>query len=142
MITVSVTGAEDVRQRVLAMAKAAPGRVADALVAEAEMTMADSKLLVPVVTGTLRASGHVQKPVIAQREVSVTMGYGGAASAYALVTHENPRAGATGGVSPSGQRYKRYSRVGQWKYLEQPFLARVSGLTERLWERIVKNWTG
>lgn len=38
--------------------------------------------------GVLRASGHVALPVIAGTKVEVTIGYGGAARAYALVQHE------------------------------------------------------
>jgi len=39
---------------------------------------------------------------------------------YAPWVHENPRAGKTGGVSPSGRKYREgtYSVVGQWKFLQ------------------------
>jgi hypothetical protein len=39
---------------------------------------------------------------------------------YAPIVHENPRAGQTGGVSPSGYVYPEgtYSTVGQWKFLQ------------------------
>lgn len=136
---ITVTGAAEVRQKILALAAAAPQRVADALGVEAELTMTEAKKLTPVVTGALRASGFVQTPTISDRTIEVVMGFGGSASAYALSVHENPRAGQTQGFAPSGQRYKRWSRVGQWKFLEQPFLARVSGLTDRLLERILRN---
>jgi hypothetical protein len=150
MIAVTVTGAEAVRAKLLALASAAPKRVGDALRDEAELTMREAKALTPVVTGTLRASGYVQKPSLSRGDVSVTMGFGGAASKYALAVHENPRAGHTYGFSPSGAAYGRraykgkkrigFSRVGQWKYLEQPFLARVSGLTDRLLARIMERY--
>lgn len=139
MMTVTVTGADAVTQKILALVQAAPERVANALHDEAELTMTEANKLVPVVTGTLRASGYVPAATIAGRVIEQTLGFGGAASAYALITHENPRAGQTAGFSPSGQRYTRWSRVGQWKFLEQPFLARVSGLTDRLLERILRN---
>lgn len=102
----------------------------------AEDIMADSKEnYVPVATGTLKAAGiagknkHVMLPRNEGTGVIVEMGYGGAAAYYALSVHENPRAGKTGGVSPSGKAYSRtkkgkplWARVGQWKYLEYPFL--------------------
>ena len=145
----SILGAKEVRDKILALAKNSPRAVASALRTEAELTMSEAKKLTPVVTGTLRSSGIVRKPEITGREISVTMGFGGAASKYALSVHENPRAGHTYGFSPSGQAYGRiaykgkkrigYSRVGQWKYLEQPFLGRVAGLIDRLYERIMKD---
>jgi hypothetical protein len=90
--------------------------------------MAESKKLCPVDTGTLRSSGLVQKPVIEGNMISVTLGYGDASCGYAVYVHENPRAGQTGGVSPSGRKYgaKRWARKGQWKYLETPLVARVN----------------
>jgi hypothetical protein len=83
------------------------------------------------------------------------MGFGGAAEKYALKVHENPRAGQTGGwgpqgpteiafrviggiVRPIGAQRKRYSTVGQWKFLEQPFLARAKGLAARIRARVLK----
>lgn len=89
----------------------------------AEQIMTESRTLVPVVTGNLRASANVQPPKISGTTVTVELGYGGPAATYALSVHENPRAGKTGGVSPSGHKYaaRRWSQVGQWKYLEQPF---------------------
>ena len=103
--------------------------IASALTLEAEKIMGDSKEnFVPVDTGILKSAGiagkneHVKKPVVTIRGVSVTMGYGGAASAYALSVHENPRTGKTGGVSPKGKKYKSFSTVGQWKYLETPLM--------------------
>lgn len=50
------------------------------------------------------------------------MGAIGFSAAYALKTHENPRSGNTGGVSPSGKPYPEgsYAKVGQYKFLETP----------------------
>jgi len=57
----------------------------------------------------------------------------GYSAVYALRVHENPRAGKTGGVSPSGKRYtsgktesgnkstrRRWAQTGKWKFLEDP----------------------
>lgn len=97
---------------------------AGALYQGATNIMSESKLnYVPVDTGTLRSSGLVEQPKLEGDRVVVVLGYGGPAAPYALAVHENPRSGKTGGVSPSGQPYKRWARVGQWKYLETPFQA-------------------
>lgn len=64
-------------------------RAASALYREGEDIMTTSKSrFVPVDQGTLRASGHVERPQVGRNRVSVTLGYGGAASAYALIQHE------------------------------------------------------
>jgi len=160
MIEVTITGADKVQQTVLALAQRVPAAVGAALRDEAELTMTAAKKLAPVVTGTLRASGHVLPPTRSGAEISVTMGFGGATGIgningetnetpvfYALSVHENPRAGRTYGYSPSGKAYqdkkgkkgrRRFSTVGQWKYLEQPVLARTANLAERVRARILK----
>lgn len=53
--------------------------------------MAASQEIVPVgKTGNLKASGQVAPPEIDESSVKVTAGYGGAASAYALIVHNMP----------------------------------------------------
>ena len=99
-----------------------PRRLAGALYREAESIMTRSKAdFVPVDTGVLKASGHVQPPEITRGRVSVTLGYGGAASAYALVQHE---------------RTDFHHTVGQAKYLEQPVLEAAAGLGQRVASRM------
>jgi len=74
-----------------------------------------------------RAKGEVKRA----REPQAQIGY---SAVYALTVHENPRAGKTGGVSPSGKAYsagrttggRKSTRVvwaekGNWKFLENPF---------------------
>lgn len=61
-----------------------------------------------------------QAALSGRTQTSVILGYGGASAPYALSVHENPRSGKTGGVSPSGRKYKRWARVGEWKFLETP----------------------
>jgi len=59
---------------------------------EGEKIMTDSKRrFVPVDLGVLRASGFVDRPEVRafSKQVSVTLGFGGAAKAYALIQHEN-----------------------------------------------------
>lgn len=110
----------------------APIVMGAALRAEGERIMLESKRLVPVDTGTLRASGVVLGPVRKRGDAEVTLGYGGPAAKYALSVHENPRSGKTGGVTPSGGRRTSWAKVGQWKYLEQPVLAAQKGMAVRL----------
>jgi hypothetical protein len=79
--------------------------------------------LVPVDRGILRSSGVVHPVVIQGSTVYCVIGYGGPAAPYAWAVHENPRAGQTGGVSPSGKPYKHFAQVGEFKYLEKPLEA-------------------
>ena len=90
---------------------------ASALLIEGERIMTDSKQnYVPVDQGVLRASGYVNVQMEAGGPV-VELGYGGAASAYALVQHE---------------RLDFNHREGGPKYLERPMLAAERGMSERL----------
>lgn len=84
---------------------------------EGQETMTESKPLVPVDLGTLRNSGTVFEPEFDQGRVSVSLGYGGAASDYALVQHE---------------RTDYTHTVGQAKYLEAPAKARAQGFGKRI----------
>lgn len=67
-----------------------PDRVATALYQIAQQIMTEAKRRCPVAKdgGTLRASGMVAKPVRSGRGISVTMSFGGVASAYAIAVHE------------------------------------------------------
>ena len=76
------------------------------LTLEANKIMTASKRITPVDTGTLRASGHVQKPKQTLHKLSIIMGFGGAASSYALIQHERTDLKHTGRQ--------------QSKFLEQP----------------------
>lgn len=94
------------------------GATAPALMEEGERIMTDSKQnYVPVDQGVLRASGYVELHEQAGK-VWVELGYGGAASDYALVQHERLDFKHPGG--------------GQPKYLERPMMAAERGMTERL----------
>ena len=92
-----------------------PGAVAAHLFQLAEQIMAESKEIVPVDTGVLRASGHVQLPVITEDRVTVTLGYGGAAAGYAVAVHEIPA---------------YHTPPTQWKYLEVPVRASTDELED------------
>jgi hypothetical protein len=85
---------------------------------EAERLMTESKqTFVPVDTGALRSSGHVEPVRFTGRAtIEVSLGYGGPSAAYALEVHEN---------------LNSHHAYGQAKYLETPVrLAVESGLSE------------
>lgn len=89
---------------------------------EAQIIMRNSQRIVPVDSGTLRRSGQVNEPIEEGSRISVTLGYGGAASAYALIQHENLFYG-----HKEGQ---------QAKYLETPFFQQRPKLEANLANRI------
>lgn len=99
-----------------------------------EKTMGEIKgdPLVPVMDGPLRASGVVLPVTRSGNLHTLTMGFGGPAARYAIKAHENPRSGKTGGTSPSGRKYKRWAKVGAYKYLEAPMAARGPKIPEAI----------
>jgi hypothetical protein len=124
-VTASITGDETLAAKLGQLVGKAPQAAAAALFQEGERVMAASKLLVPVDTGALRASGHVQPPRVEGTLVRVELGYGGVAGAtvggkyvgYAVYVHENLTA-----AHP----------VGKAKYLEEPMLAALPGMGQRI----------
>ena len=105
------------------LAAATDTAVGQALNAEAQIMMRNSKRLVPVDSGTLRRSGIIL-PVF--REGSnwvILMGYGGAASGYAMDQHER-----------ADYRHKEGKT---WKYLETPVRDRIPNLEAALAARVM-----
>jgi hypothetical protein len=104
---------------------------------EAEKIMTDSKKnYVPVDKGTLRQTGMVGDPVKSGDDITVTLGYGGAAAAYATALHEHPS-----DSSPPTWEGKEltFTKDGTGpKYLERPLMKAVDGLKERIAERVKK----
>ncbi|MEY4955952.1 MAG: hypothetical protein RL409_209, partial [Gemmatimonadota bacterium] len=104
--------------------------VALALATEARALIADSqKNYVPVDQSTLQGKAFVDEAKVEGGRVSLDLGYKGP---YAAAIHENPRAGKTGGVSPSGRKYQHYATTGGWKFLELPLMAAEKGMLGRL----------
>jgi len=91
-------------------------------VAQEEMT--ESKKLVPVDTGTLKNSGHVEQPKRIGDAISVELGYGGAAEDYAIPVHEDLEA---------------FHRVGQAKYLEQPLNESAPHIATRVFKKAAED---
>lgn len=125
--TMTVEGSLEVRKVLQELGNQAPQALRGALYDEAVGLLGEADKLVPRRDGILAGSKF-------QRDTSdgIEVGYGGAAAPYALAVHENPRSGKTGGIGPSGQKYKKWAAVGQWKYLETPFKSRVSGFASRI----------
>ena len=120
-ITARLRGSAALKRELKRQGKKARKALARALFLEGEQIMAKSKRLVPVDTGALRASGHVQLPVIRGKKVTVVLGYGGAAAPYAVFVHE---------------KQARHNPPTQWKYLEQPLNEAIPGMAGRLAKRI------
>ena len=98
-----------------------PDKVGAALYLEAQIEMTESKRRVPVKTGILRSTGDVKQPVRKGNKVSVDLGYGGAAKAYAIPVHENLTA---------------HHSVGQAKYLESVLNESAPYMISRLARRL------
>ncbi len=116
-----------------------PRSVESALYVEAQIEMTESKRRCPVSPtkaqfkamgrsmpknlrpGTLRASGYVAKPVREGRKISVELGYGGAASDYAVVQHE---------------RLDYRHTTGQAKYLESVLNESRPYMLQRIAQRL------
>jgi|WetSurMetagenome_2_1015567.scaffolds.fasta_scaffold239049_3 hypothetical protein len=153
MFSVTLTGTEAVAAQIREQVQQVPKYVAAAMYQEALGIARSAQKLAPRALGNLANSAHVELPKIDGEQIEVQLGFGGTAGfgnvegtnkddvGYALYVHENPRAGKTGGMSPSGVKYPfdKWSRVGQWKYLEHPFLAAAKGMAERIAEK-VRSW--
>jgi hypothetical protein len=88
---------------------------------EAAAYLARSLQLVPVDRGGLRASQFGPRLNLGGDTIEATFGY---SAPYARRTHGNPRAGKTGGVSPSGRRYRHWAKTGQWHFVTDAFKGR------------------
>lgn len=108
-------------EKALAIADRAKGResiLGRAVYGEASTILNESKRIVPVESGNLRASGRVEKPSVSPGKVSVEVSYGGAAAPYAWIVHEVPP--DSGGRGGQGYKHKPGKT---YKYLEIPAMA-------------------
>jgi hypothetical protein len=105
-----------------------PRETAAALKKEAEITMTESKLEVPVDTGSLRNSGFVQAPKMFNNNISVKLGYGGVA------TKVNPKTGelTTQYAIQVHEDLSVRHRVGKAKFLEDPIKRRRNDIARNL----------
>lgn len=121
MPSVEIEGVAQLAATLNRIGREAPAALGAALYQEAESIMRDSRPLVPVDTGVLRASGVVGLPDLTPTGASVEFGYGGAANQYATIQHER-------------MDYRHAS--GEAKFLERPTLEAASGMGARLAARI------
>lgn len=110
----------------LAGARAVPV-MSMALYEEMALVLADSKAIVPVgKTSSLLNSATILPPELDGTVVKVTVGYGGAASKYALIVHNMPSI-----MHPTKPGTRSH-------YLSDPMAAHVVGMEARLAERIAE----
>ena len=119
---IEIVGSPALTRALQTAAARGPQVLTSALYEEALDIFAVSQRMVPHDEGTLEASGGVE---IGDREI--TIGYGGAASAYALAVHETE---------------KNYKNGRSWKYLETPFFNAQDGMANRLAARILRYLEG
>lgn len=133
-----------VEGRLAALGKAVVLAAAGATYKRAEKIMRESKdVFVPVDTGVLKASGHVDLPEVGLDEIDVKLGYGGAAKGYALEQHENEayhhppklawRYAESDTATPAEKAWAEHRLSEQWgqaKYLSKPLYANAEGFLE------------
>lgn len=102
-----------------------------AMYAEATTILNESKKIVPVATGNLRASGKVERPQRTGNRYTVEITYGGAAAPYALFVHEIPP--STGGRWGTGNKHKAGKT---YKFLEIPVMAHKDLFVDAVKQRV------
>lgn len=132
----TVSGGTALKRAIEALGERGQQAGAAALYREANRIMTESKEnYVPVADDTLRGSGFVELPEIAGDNVEVTMGYGGAASAYALAVHEHlsEHSPQSWEKAESAGRPVQFHPTGHGpKYLEIPVIAAQEGFDTRI----------
>lgn len=103
------------------------GNIKEAIYAEAQAVLAESRKQVPYDRGALASSGRVHEPFIVGKTTSVEITYGGVSGGglpvnYAIIQHEN-------------EDFK-HAPGRKSHYLEDPMLAASVGLSARLAQRI------
>ncbi len=120
--SVEMVGLPELNKLLTSLGREAPHALARALYEVVQEIFAASQLLVPVDTGALKSSGHVEPPSIDGMRVTVLMGYGGAAAPYALTIHEDLN--------------MYHTPPTQAKYVETPVMVYASNFATKLGERI------
>lgn len=94
-----------------------------AVFTEANTVLNESKKIVPVATGNLRASGKVDPPKTSDGVTVVDVNYGGAAAPYAIYVHEIPD--------------YRHAPGKSFKFLEIPAKAHEEKFSRAVKERVL-----
>lgn len=121
---------DKVQKQLRAMPDKALLALRGALLQEGEIIMTKSKRVTPVAPdgGTLRNSGFVDKPKVKGDIVTVELGFGGAAKAYATAVHETP----SKHDPPSWVGKKVKFNVGGPKFLQNPTEEAEKGFGKRI----------
>lgn len=123
-IEIKLTGDEALTRILNAGAAQSAKAIGAALLEEARLVMRESLDQVPVKDGFLKASAEVKDPKFSNGLIKVTMGYGGAASAYALYQHN----------APSGFHYTKSGSKSH--FLSDPLQAATPRIAKNLTTRI------
>jgi len=139
-VTFDANALAAMKAKMAAITEQTRARSASAVYVEANLIMTNAKQnFVPVDLGTLRNSGTVSQPIIAEDgTISIKLYFGGAAAPYALAIHEHPSS-----FDPPSWRGKpilnfRGKQGRGPKYLEYPLRQAENGMAERLAARIRK----
>lgn len=150
-ITAQLKGTRELKRELRRRGREAPRLLGKGLFQEGERIMRASKGIVSVDQGPLRASGHVQLPIIRGTKVKVILGFGGPSAPYAIVIHEGRPpgskmpppdslegwAGRHGIPTDRGTLFVLARSIGlkgtePTKYLEKPFNAAIPGMAGRI----------
>lgn len=117
---IGVEGGDDFTQKIQLALQATIQSLIPPMVQEAETIIGHAKEIVPLDLGPLRASADEVGINVDEGEYSATVsfGFGGQASHYSIIQHENP--------------FFRHAPGRTWKYLENPTLAAIEGMEQRL----------
>lgn len=90
-VDVELIGNDNLRDALGRFMGQTPRALSAVLYAEANNMMREAKEQIPFRTGVAKSSGRVMPPIVMGNTVTVELGFGGAASAYVEVLHENSR---------------------------------------------------
>lgn len=125
-IEFELKGREEMQRAMFLLGEKGATAMGAALWSEGNRVVAVAKEITPFDTGALAGSGMVALPVINGNEVEVTIGFGGAAKAYAEVQHEE-----------SSFYHKPPT---QYQYLKQPLEQAADDMgfriAKELWEKL------
>lgn len=152
---VKLTGFSELKASLTAAGASAPQALASAMVVEMLAVIRKATTYVPANTGNLKGSGTVLPPEISGTRVTVTGGFGNAATAYAVWVHEGRRPGSR---MPPPDAIKQWLHdkggdekmafvvarsigrrgIKPTKFLERAFLEQIPGMEQRLAAGVVR----
>lgn len=120
-VTVQVDGMKDVLADLARLNGDGPKAISAALFKEAEVIANEARRLVPVDTGALRSTIHVEGPKETAAGAEVEIIAGGPAAGYAVYVHEDPT---------------KHHPNGEYKFIEKPVLAEVQNIAAAIREEV------